>query len=97
MQNLAPKWPGWQPCVAWFNPLRPAQATIVAGTFLAITLQPLELESCSNPLRIQQVFWLKSKKNIFHFWWGFAVGTTTSEGALEILAGPGPQPIDPFF
>ena len=29
-----------------FNPLRPAQATIVAGTFLALTCQALELESC---------------------------------------------------
>jgi len=38
-----------------FNPLRPTQATIVAGTLLAITCQPLELESCSNPLQIQQV------------------------------------------
>jgi len=31
-------------------------ATTVAGTFLAITCQLLELERCSNPLQIQQVF-----------------------------------------
>ena len=43
---------------------------LVAGTFLAITRQLLELESCSNPLRIQQVFWLKSNKNVFCFRWG---------------------------
>jgi len=36
--------------------LTTARANILAGTFLAITRQPLELESCSNPLRIQQVF-----------------------------------------
>jgi len=42
--------------ICMFNPLRPSQVTIVAGTFLAITCQPLELESCSNPLRIQEVF-----------------------------------------
>jgi len=27
----------------------------LAGPFLAINRQPLELESCSNPLQIQQV------------------------------------------
>jgi len=35
---------------------RPAPATVVAGTVLAITRQLLQLERCSNPLRIQQVF-----------------------------------------
>jgi len=34
------------------NPLM----TAIGGPFLAINCQPLELESCSNPLRIQQVF-----------------------------------------
>jgi len=38
-----------------FNPLRPEMAKIGAGTLLAIIREPLELESCSNPLRIQQV------------------------------------------
>jgi len=56
------------------NPLRPAQGTVVAGTFLAMTRQPLELESCSNPLRIQQVFWLKSKKKRFSFSVGGSLG-----------------------
>jgi len=36
--------------------LTPAPATTVAGTLLAITRQLLELERCSNHLRIQQVF-----------------------------------------
>jgi len=34
----------------------PALAIVVAGTLLAITRQLLDLERCSNPLRIQQVF-----------------------------------------
>jgi len=31
-------------------------ATISAATFLTITYQPLELESCSNSLKIRKVF-----------------------------------------
>jgi len=37
------------------NPLTLARATIVPRTFLVITRQLLQLERCSNPLRIQQV------------------------------------------
>jgi len=37
-------------------PLSPACATFFAKLCNPITCQPLELESCSNPLRIQQVF-----------------------------------------
>jgi len=52
-------------------PLSPAQATIAASTFLAITRQLIELESYSNPLRILHVFSLRLKKK-FSFWvWGF--------------------------
>jgi len=40
-------------------PLSPACATIFAKVCNAITRQPIELESCSNHLRIQQVFWLR--------------------------------------
>jgi len=80
----------------FFNPLRPAQATIVAGTFLAIARQPLELESYSNPLRIQQVFWFKSKKTFFVFGGGFAGGTATSGGGLEISTTFG-QPWAPTY
>ena len=47
------------------------RANMLARPFLAKNCQPLELESCSNPLRIQQVFQLTSKKNIFCF--GFEV------------------------
>ena len=38
------------------NRLLSPQANKLARPFLAINRQPLELESCSNPLRIQQVF-----------------------------------------
>jgi len=38
------------------NPLMTAQANKLARNFLAINRQMLELESCSNPLGIQQVF-----------------------------------------
>jgi len=38
------------------RPLHPAFATIGNGSFLVITGQPLYLESCSNPLRMRQVF-----------------------------------------
>jgi len=58
------------------NPLTPAQATIVAGTLLAIIRQLLQLERCSNPPRIQQVFYIRVKKN-FQFWvWGSLGGTS---------------------
>jgi len=35
---------------------KPALATADAGTFLAITLQLLQLESCSHHLRLRHVF-----------------------------------------
>jgi len=50
----------------------------------AITRQPIELESCSKPLRIQKVFWLRLKNNFFCF--GFYGGDVTSGGVLRFLA-----------
>jgi len=38
------------------NALTPTPVTAVVGTLLAITDQAIELESCWNPLRIQQIF-----------------------------------------
>jgi len=49
-------WISFCPIKFVLNPLTTAQAHILARTFLAINRQPLELESCSNPPRIQQVF-----------------------------------------
>jgi len=37
-------------------PLRTARATVLAEFCNTITCQLIELESCSNPLQIQQVF-----------------------------------------
>ena len=51
--------------------LTTAHTNILAPPFLAINRQPLELESCLNPLRIQQVLESKSTKNFFRF--GFEV------------------------
>jgi len=36
--------------------VRPTQAKIVAGTYLAITCKPTKLESYSNPLKLQKIF-----------------------------------------
>jgi len=46
-----------------FNPFSPACATFLAELCNPITRQAIELESCSKPLRIQQVLQSKSKKN----------------------------------
>jgi len=49
--------------------LTSAPATMMSGTFLAINRQPLERESCSNPLRYG--FGKSSSfdwKNSFQFW-----------------------------
>ena len=58
-------------CQVRVNPLTTTRSNILAHLFLAINCQPLELESCSNPLRIQQVFQLTSEKNVCCF--GFQV------------------------
>jgi len=53
--------------------LTTARANIFTRRILAINHQPLELESCSNPPRIQQVLESKSKKNYrfgFEVFWG---------------------------
>ena len=62
-----------------------------------ITHQAIELESHPNHPRIQQVFYLKSKKKSFSFSVrGFLEVTSQWEHVLEILANPEPQPINPF-
>jgi len=44
------------------NPLTPAPAAMMAGNLLAVAHQPLELESCLNPLRIREVFSVKKNR-----------------------------------
>ena len=61
------KWQNW-----WRNqnirrnglyyPWTTARATIVAQSFFVITRQPLQLQRCSNPLRMRKVFLVLSKK-----------------------------------
>jgi len=81
-------------------PSVPAPATRVAGAFLAITRQPLEIERCSNPLRIWEVvqFWLETR--FIQSWvWGY-LWVTSQAGRfshfLPSLPGPGRQPNEPF-
>jgi len=50
--------------ICFLNPLTTTRATIVAHAFYVITRQPLQLESCSNPPQMQQVFLVLLKKNM---------------------------------
>ena len=51
---------------AYFNAsLTTTRATIVAQGFFVITLQPLQLDRCSNPLRMWKVFLVLLKKTFF--------------------------------
>jgi len=60
-----------------FNSLSPVCATFFAKPCNAATRQPIKLESCSNPLQIQQVFLVEiKKKNSF-----FVLG---SLGVLQV-------------
>ena len=81
------------------KPLTTSSANILAGTFLAINGQLQKLESCLNPVHIQQVFWLTLKKKTF-FVIGlvFAGGNFTSGSVFAFFWPPlpGPQSIDPF-
>jgi len=63
----------------------PVKTTFHAELCNPITCQAIELESCSNPLRIQQVLQSKSKKNFFRFRWGFSGGNATSGGVFSYL------------
>jgi len=45
------------------NPLTTTRATIVARAFLDINWYLLQLERCSNPLRMRKVILVLSKKN----------------------------------
>jgi len=67
-------------CFSSRIPLSPACATFLAELCNPITRQAIELESCSNPLRIQQVLQSKSKKKIFVFG-----GNVTSRGVFGYL------------
>ena len=77
-----------------FNPFSPAKTTFHAELCNPITRQAIELESCSNPLWIQQVLYLKSQKKFIRFWCEFSGGERYKWGFFWLhLPGPGPQPI----
>ena len=83
-----------------FNPLMTTGATIVAQSFFVITRQPLQLDRCSNPLRMRKVFLVLLKKN-------FLIGVRSSPGVgsqswgvfgfLTNLTGHGRQSHGPKF
>ena len=52
-------------------PLTTTRATIVAHAFLVITRHLLQLDRCSNPLRMRKVFLVLLKKNFFYLGEGF--------------------------
>jgi len=52
--------------------IHPLMTTIGRPFFSHETPAARELESCSNPLRIQQVFYLTLKKKRFRFRWVFS-------------------------
>jgi len=83
------------------SPFSPAKAPNLAELCNPIARQAIELESCSNHPRIQQVLQSKPKKKRFSFSVGeFLEVTSQRRHVLEILAslaGPGPQPFDPLF
>jgi len=55
----------------FFSPFKTRVRHFFAELCNTITRQPIELESCSNPLRIRKIFLLRLK-NYFWFWvWGF--------------------------
>ena len=75
------------------NPLSPACATFLAELCNPITRQAIELESFSNPLRIQPVLHLKSIKK-FRYRWGVFGGNATSGGVFSYLyLALGPKPL----
>ena len=68
---------------------------------LPLNRQPLELESCSNPLRIQQALKSKSKKKSFVLGLSFFRGNVASRGVFALFwpsfPGPGRRRNGPFF
>ena len=72
-----------------FNPFSPAKTTFHAELCNPITCQAIELESYSNPLRIQQVLQTKLKKKFFFKFFRFrsflSGGNVTSGGVFGYI------------
>jgi len=65
--------------------LTTTRATIVAQGFFVITRQPLQLDRCSNPLRMRKVFLVLLKKNFFDWGEGFAWGGLAKLGCFRFF------------
>jgi len=82
------------------NPLSPACATFLVKLCNPITRQAIELESCSNPLRIQQVLWSKSKKQFsvsVGVFWRICHKRTCFGKVGHIWPALGPNPLTHSF
>jgi len=74
-------------------------ATFPVSLYTTITLQPIGLESCSNPLKMQKVFQVQFKK-LESFGFCFFVGEIIMGVGLCILAeviGPSPPTARAIF
>jgi len=83
-------------------PLRPAAATLLTKVCSTVTRQPIELKSCSNHLRIRQVFSFRWKKQFFPFGFGVLWGWRHNGGIFSRLFGQvylalGANPMGYFF
>jgi len=82
-------------------PLSPACTTFLEKFCNPITRQAIELESCSNSQRIQQVLQSKLKKTIFGFGGGFSGGVVTKKTCFgktgHLWLALGPNPLIHFF
>ena len=67
------------------NPLTTTRATIVAQGFFVITRQPLQLDRCSNPLRMRTVFLVLLKRKYFDWGEAFAWGGLTKLGCFRFF------------
>jgi len=83
------------------NPLTTARAITAARAFLNITRHLLQLERCSNPVRMRKVFLVLSKKNIFWFGWEVCLGEARKVRVFSVfwptLTRPGRQSHGPKF
>ena len=72
----------------------------MAQGFFVITRQPLQLDRCSNPLRMRKVFLVLFKKNVW-LGWGVRLGWARKVGVFSVfwptLTGPGRQSHGPKF
>jgi len=73
--------------VCCFEPFKSRVCHFFAKLCSPITRQPPELESCSNPIRIQKVFMLRSKK-VFLFWVRGSLGGTSQVGVFNFCCTP---------